>query len=75
MTVLVSGGWCAPSEATYEYITLVEPERWPVGLTDLDLQWIATMLWLGGIDVAEDHLLNLPTIAVRRGGIRWPGVA
>jgi len=33
------------------------------------------MLWLGEIDVAEDHLLDLPTIAVRRGGIRWPGAA
>lgn len=72
---VIAAGWCAPSELVYEWFNVIEPERWPRGLTDSDLQWIATMLWLGGIDIADSHYLDLPSISIRRGGVRWPVTA
>lgn len=42
--LVAAGGWCAPSEISYDFYNIV----------------------------CEDGMLDLPTIGINRGGIRWP---
>ena len=73
--MIETGGWCAPSETIYGvdmmWFVEVEPERWPAGLTSDDLDWIAEMLHSVEIDVSAMHYLDLPTLSIQRGGLRW----
>lgn len=70
-----TGGWCAPSQTVDTILDAwafeVEPERWPKGLTSEDLDWIAEMLHSVEINVSANHWADLPTLSIRRGGIRW----
>lgn len=72
--LIESGGWCAPSTVfDFDcYTDLLEPERWPPGLTNWDLRWLAEMLWVAEIDIPAERWYDLPSISIRRGGIRWP---
>lgn len=71
--IVQTGGWCAPAATLFEGFTdLVEPERWPPGLTEWDLRWLAEMLWVAEIDIPAERWFDLPTISIRRGGIRFP---
>lgn len=74
LDLVVSSGWCAPSN---QYLDLFDPaglRHWPAGLTERDLDWLATMLWLGEIDPEPFTVVydTMPLIQVRRGGIRFP---
>lgn len=73
--IVETGGWCAPSGIIFEPLDCIQPEVWPVGLTEWDLRWIAEMLWVGEIWVAPSDRLELPIISIRRGGVRWPVTA
>lgn len=42
--MLASGGWCSPSEISYDFYNIV----------------------------CEDGMLDIPTVGINRGGIRWP---
>jgi hypothetical protein len=42
--LVAAGGWCAPSEISYDFYNIV----------------------------CEDGMIDLPTIGINRGGIRWP---
>lgn len=42
--LIAAGGWCAPSEISYDFFNIV----------------------------CEDGTLDLPTVGINRGGIRWP---
>lgn len=42
--LIASGGWCSPSEISYDFFNIV----------------------------CEDGMLDLPTVGINRGGIRWP---
>lgn len=42
--LIASGGWCAPSQITYDFFNIV----------------------------CEDGMIDLPTVGINRGGIRWP---
>jgi hypothetical protein len=42
--LVAAGGWCAPSEISYDFYNIV----------------------------CEDGMLDLPTVGINRGGIRWP---
>ena len=42
--LVAAGGWCAPSEISYDFFNIV----------------------------CEDGMLDVPTIGIRRGGLRWP---
>jgi hypothetical protein len=43
-SLVAAGGWCAPSEISYDFFNIV----------------------------CEDGMLDLPTVGINRGGIRWP---
>lgn len=70
MTITAVGGWCAPSQVSYE-IPGVRPERWPAGLTEGDRWWLAAMMWAGGIEPIDDLRMELPTFGVSRLGVDW----
>lgn len=42
--LVAAGGWCAPSEISYDFFNIV----------------------------CEDGMLDIPTVGINRGGIRWP---
>lgn len=42
--LIASGGWCSPSEISYDFFNVV----------------------------CEDGMIDLPTVGINRGGIRWP---
>jgi len=42
--MIASGGWCSPSEISYDFFNVV----------------------------CEDGMIDLPTVGINRGGIRWP---
>lgn len=75
--IQATGGWCAPSVPSLGsmfdvFAEEVEPERWPPGLTDWDLRWLAEMLWVAEIDIPATRWFELPAISIRRGGLRFP---
>lgn len=71
--LIAASGWCSPGN---QYLDLFDPaglREWPAGLTPRDLDWLATMLWLGEIDPEPwTFAHDMPLIQVRRGGIRFP---
>lgn len=72
MSLASTGGWCAPAEVTYveAFTDWVRPEVWSPHLRPEDLDWIAEMLVIGEIYVDETDYLDMPTVSVRRGGVR-----
>jgi hypothetical protein len=74
LSLVAAAGWCAPGN---QYLDLFDPaglRHWPAGLNERDLDWLATMLWLGEIDPEpyQLHYDTMPLLSVRRGGIRFP---
>lgn len=74
MTLASTGGWCAPSETVYDpmfEVVFIEPELWSHHLLPEDVEWLTRMIHAAEIHIDEERWPNMPTLSVRRGGIRF----